>query len=131
MKMKVRVITSSSTFVLEEVTSLHLSLIDGDITILPNHYPLLGAIEISKVVFKKNKEEICAFASKGLLNVKEDDVLLVLDAFEFKKDIDYERALRSKNRALERINSNDSKIDIVRAEASLKRALMRISIYEI
>ena len=43
-------------------------------------------------------------------------------------EIDIDRALKSKERAEKRINSKDDQIDIVRAEASLKRAIMRLNV---
>ena len=129
MLMNVKVITSSSTKIVEGVTRLHLKTIEGDITILPKHYPLITAIDVSKVTFIKGKEEkVYAFASSGILNVKETEVILLLNAFEFKDDIDVNRAEASKLRAEERINSHNEKVDMARAEASLKRTLLRIKI---
>ena len=128
MSMNIRVVTPTSNFMIEGVSQVHLRTIEGDITILPKHYPLISAIDVSKVILKKGKEEQVAFASNGIMNVKEDELVLVLNAFEFQEDIDLNRAEKSKERALERINSNDERFDMVRAEASLKRALMRISI---
>ena len=127
--MNIKVITSSSIKTIEDVERLHLNTIEGEITILPRHYPLITAIDVSKITFIKGKDEKrYAFASNGILNVKESEVILLLNAFEFKEDIDVNRAESSKQRAEERINSKNEKIDMVRAEASLKRALLRIKI---
>ena len=129
MLMNVRIVTSSSNYLVEGVSRLHLKTIEGEITILPRHYPLITAIDVTKVTFKKGKEEVeYAFASSGILNVKEDEVILLLNAFEFQKDIDIKRAEASKLRAEERIKSKNEKVDMARAEASLKRALLRIKI---
>ena len=55
---------------------------------------------------------------------------MILNAFEFKDEIDLNRAKASYDRAFERISSKNEGVDIARAEASLKRALTRISIVE-
>ena len=128
MKMTIKIVTSKYKKEITDVTSLHLKTIDGDITILPNHYPLVTAIDISEVKIKKGKEVIEAFASNGLMNVREKEVILLLNAFEFENEIDIDRALKSKERAETRINSKDEQIDLARAEASLKRAIMRLNI---
>lgn len=128
MKMTIKIVTSKYKKEITDVTSLHLKTIDGDITILPNHYPLVTAIDITSVTIKKGKEVINAFGSNGLMNVREKEVILLLNAFEFENEIDIDRALKSKERAEKRINSKDDQIDLVRAEASLKRAVMRLNI---
>ena len=128
MKMTIKIVTSKYKKEILDVTSLHLKTIDGDITILPNHYPLVTAIDITSVTIKKGKEVVNAFGSNGLMNVREKEVILLLNAFEFENEIDVDRALKSKERAENRINSKDDQIDIIRAEASLKRAIMRLNI---
>ena len=128
MKMTIKIVTSKYKKEITDVTSLHLKTIDGDITILPNHYPLVTAIDITSVTIKKGKEVINAFGSNGLMNVREKEVILLLNAFEFENEIDIDRALKSKERAENRINSKDDQIDLVRAEASLKRAIMRLNV---
>ena len=126
--MTIKIVTSKYKKEIIDVTSLHLKTIDGDITILPNHYPLVTAIDITSITIKKGKEVINSFGSNGLMNVREKEVILLLNAFEFENEIDVDRALKSKQRAEARINSKDDQIDIVRAEASLKRAIMRLNI---
>lgn len=127
-KLKIRIITPDDIHVIEDVSSITLSAIDGELTILPKHYPLMTAIDVSKVKFIKDKNPIYGFISDGLLNVKEHEVILILNAFEFKDEIDIARAKASYERAYKRINSKQENIDIARAEASLKRALTRMSI---
>lgn len=126
----VRIITPNYTANVDELTSMTLKTIVGEMTILPNHYPLISSIEMTKIVFRRDKSIITAFASEGMINIREKEVVLILNAFEFKDDIDLERARASYQRAYERINSKEESIDVARAEAALRRAMMRISIVE-
>lgn len=125
-----RIITPQVSSIISDVESLHFKSISGDITILPNHYPLIVGVDVSKLLIKKNKLPILAFISDGLVSVKEKEVIMILNAFEFKDEIDLNRAKASYDRAFERISSKNEGVDIARAEASLKRALTRISIVE-
>lgn len=127
---RVRIVTPDYVSEIEGIASLHLRTSVGEITILPNHYPLMSSVEISKVTMMKDGLSIDAFAGEGLLSVKEKESVLLLSAFEFKDDIDIARAKASYERAYERIHSGREHIDIPRAQAALKRALTRISIAE-
>lgn len=127
---RVRIVTPNYVSEIEEITSLHLTTAVGEITVLPNHYPLMSAVDIGKVTMMKNDLSIDAFAGEGLLSVKESESVLLLSAFEFKDDIDVARAKASYERAYERIHSGNEHIDIPRAQAALKRALTRINIAE-
>jgi len=127
----IKITTPVDIYEIDDIISLTLSTIDGELTILPEHYPLMSAINATKVKFvKSNKDIVYAFASEGIINVREKELVLLLDAFEFKENIDLERAKASYQRAYERITSHNDNVDIARAQAALNRALIRISIAE-
>lgn len=129
--LNIKITTPEEIYEVNDIISLTLSAIDGELTILPEHYPLMSAISATKVKFvKSNKDIIYAFASEGIINIREKELVLLLDAFEFKEDIDIERAKASYQRAYERINSHNENVDLARAQAALNRALIRISIAE-
>lgn len=58
------------------------------------------------------------------LSMKE--VKIMTSAIESEQEIDYNRAIKAKQRALDRLN--DPKSDIKRAEIALKRAMNRLSL---
>ena len=66
--------------------------------------------------------------SGGLFEVLSGRVTALLDTAEWSDEIDVERAEASRNRAKERLTSRAGDIDEIRAEAALKRALIRIKI---
>ena len=128
--LKINVITPTFTKSFEDVSLLNINTVGGELTILPEHYPLISSFDATKVIIKKNKDKILAFAGDGLLNVKENEIILICSAFTLKDDIDIERAKKSLERAENRLNSNDPSIDKARANLSKKRALLRIKISE-
>ena len=97
--------------------------------ILPNHTPLIAKVKTSKMEIIQNGEKKCYAIAEGLINVKKDGVVLLLESIESKDEIDIERAKQAKNRAEGRLNERVN-IDVERALKALARANNRIAIYE-
>lgn len=97
--------------------------------ILPGHSPLVAKVRVSKlVIVTTNNRDIYAIG-EGLLNVKKDEVVLLVDSIESKREIDIERAKRAKENAANSLN-NRYNIDVEKVEKALARALNRIAVYE-
>ena len=97
--------------------------------ILPNHTPLIAKVKTSKMEIIQNGEKKCYAIAEGLINVKKDSVVLLLESIESKEEIDIERAKQAKNRAEGLLNERVN-IDVERALKALARANNRIAIYE-
>ena len=97
--------------------------------ILPNHSPLVAKVKTSKMEIVQNGEKKCYAIGEGLLNVKKDGVILLVESIESKEDIDIERAKQAKSRAEDRLKE-PLNIDVERALKALARANNRISVYE-
>ena len=100
----------------------------GVVGILPNHAPLITNVEISKLTIKNGNEELNYAVSNGFMHIKKGThVVLMVNAIERNDEIDINRAMAAKERAESRLSEKD--VDLLRAKASLARALNRISIY--
>ena len=97
--------------------------------ILPNHSPLIAKVKTSKMEIVQNGEKKCYAIAEGLINVKKDGVVLLLESIESKDEIDIARAKQAKDRAEGRLNE-PLNIDVERALKALARANNRIAIYE-
>ena len=97
--------------------------------ILPNHSPLAAKVKTSKMEIIQNGNKKCYAIGEGLLNVKKDGVILLVESIESKEDIDIERAKQAKSRAEDRLKE-PLNIDVERALKALARANNRISVYE-
>ena len=97
--------------------------------ILPNHAPLIAKVKTGKMEIVQNGERKCYANGEGLINVKKDGVVLILESIESKDEIDIERAKLAKQRAEERLKQ-PLNIDVERATKALIRANNRIEIYE-
>ena len=97
--------------------------------ILPNHTPLVAKVKTSKMEIIQNGTKKCYAIGEGLINVKKDGVVLLLESIENKDEIDVDRAREAKKRAEERLGE-PLNIDVERATKALIRANNRISVYE-
>ena len=68
--------------------------------------------------------------SGGFLEVRPDHVIVLADQAERAEEIDVTRAAEARKRAEERLKTKEAGIDTLRAEAALRRALVRLSVAE-
>ncbi|MGA9902955.1 MAG: ATP synthase delta/epsilon chain alpha-helix domain-containing protein, partial [Terriglobales bacterium] len=64
----------------------------------------------------------------GFMEVLPDKVTILAEAAERPDEIDVSRAQKSKERAEERLKSNDPEVDYTRAEDALQRAETRLNV---
>lgn len=126
MGLNVRIITPKGLYAQLDVDSLTIKLTSGYRTILKGHTPLIGALAISSMHVVIDGKENYYAVHGGAINVTNKGVTLIVNEIESKEEIDIERAKAARDRANERLNSNDSNIDIKRARIALQRALARL-----
>jgi F-type H+-transporting ATPase subunit epsilon len=97
--------------------------------ILANHSPLVAKVRTGKLEIIQDDEKIIYAITEGLINVKKDGVVILVNSIERKDEIDIDRAKEAKRRAEERLNK-PLNIDVERAQRALIRANNRISVYE-
>lgn len=120
------IVTPERVVYSEDINVLVAPAIDGEIGILPRHVPLVTGLTAGVLQIKKDGEEIKISISDGFMEVKPDNISIVVRTAELPHEIDIERARNALNRAKERLNSSDSKIEYARAEAALERAISRL-----
>ena len=99
--------------------------------ILPNHADLISDVMVSKLTIRVNGVDEDFAVGEGVLNVKDGNLKLVVDSLEHSSEIDLERAMAAKQRALDRLSGalvDFEELDILRAKAALVRALNRINV---
>ena len=112
-----------------EAEGLIVKTTDGDVEILSGHCDLVAAIGTGRAVLKEGGNRRVASCSGGLLTVDGGKVCLLPTTFEFKEEIDLERAIEAKRRAEEaaaRLKDDDTKLEL--AKAKLMRAISRINV---
>lgn len=126
MKFKFKVVTPYGNKFDGEVSRVNVKTSTGEIAILARHIPLVSEVVTSILKIHNDNDVLECAISQGVLYVKDDETLLIVNSCETKEEIDFDRALKAKERALERLNKKDENIDIRRAEAALARAENRL-----
>ena len=62
----------------------------------------------------------------GIIEILKDKITILAEVAEWSDEIDVERANEARLRAEKRLASHDNSLDMVRADAALKRSLARI-----
>ena len=124
------VITPGGVLYKENVNKLTIRTLEGYITVLPNHFPLVTNIVSSICDFNVEDKNIRAFTGRGILKVGEKDIKLIVSSFNFKDEIDIERARRALDRANAYLSSTDPNVDKERALRAKIRAEARIALWE-
>ena len=105
--------------------------LDGELGILPNHAPLVVALDIAPLRYRKDGVEHFVAISNGFMEVKDNRVTILAPTAETEAEIDFTRAESAKERAERRIAEHAPDTDVRRAELALRRALMRLKIAEL
>lgn len=126
-KLTIRMVTPEGKKKEDQAEILNVVTTSGAMGILPKHLPLVAVLEISHLNYRNNGKLFEYSISGGVMHVKKDEVLLLLESFEAKAEIDFVRADKSRKRAEERLALKGPDIDVRRAEISLKRALNRLN----
>jgi F-type H+-transporting ATPase subunit epsilon len=104
--------------------------IEGELGILPRHASLLTSLTYGELILHREgqPDEFLAIGG-GFLEVLPGQVTILADSAERAEEIDLERAEQARQRAestMEQKHRED--VDFVRAEAALRRSLIRIKV---
>lgn len=124
--MRLEIATAERVVYSEDVEILVAPGMDGQLGILPNHAPLLTALQPGEIRVVREGEESYMAVSGGFLEVMANRVTILADTAERAEEIDIERAEEAMQRAQERIESSVSAMDLQRALASIRRSQARL-----
>jgi len=124
---KVRIITPFGVYKETEASIVNFKSNDGERGLLANHMPLVTIIPISQLVMVENGVRETYAVGNGMLYFKDNLCRILVDVIENKKEIDKNRALEAKQRALKRLSNQQEATDLQRAELALRKALNRLN----
>ena len=102
---------------------------EGQFGVLPGHIPFLSALEIGEMYYKAGGKTEYLAVSGGFAEVTGEKVTIVAESAEVGREIDVERARRALERAEKRLAAaKTAEIDWARAEAALRRSLVRAKV---
>ena len=127
-ELHLRIVTPDRTIVDRKVASVRFQGVDGSYGILPHHAPLLTAVSAAgtATITELDGRTNTLFVSDGFAQVQNNVLTLVCEAGEFAHEIDLEQVKAAEAKARERMAGLDRlSEDFVKAEAALRRALVR------
>jgi len=103
--------------------------VEGQFGVLPGHIPFLSALDIGEMYYKAGGKTEYLAVSGGFAEVTGEKVTIVAESAEMGREIDVDRAKRALERAEKRLTAAKTEnIDWARAEAAMRRSLMRTKV---
>jgi F-type H+-transporting ATPase subunit epsilon len=123
------IVTAERVVVSEEVEYISAPGIDGVLGILPRHAPLLTALTVGELRYKKGAQELSFAIGGGFMEVRPDKVTVLADVAESADEIDEQRAEAARKRAQELLKEKPrGDVEFARIEQALRRAELRLKI---
>jgi F-type H+-transporting ATPase subunit epsilon len=127
MPLTVEIVTAERVVYSEEgVDAVVAPGIEGELTVLPQHAPLLTMIKPGIMIVRKGGEDIDVAITGGFLEVREDRVTILADAAERAEEIDVVAAEEARRQAERALEERVSEEELAAAAAALQRALLRL-----
>jgi len=126
------IVTPEKIVVSQEVDAVVAPGTDGEFGVLPGHIHFLTGIVPGELRYNTDAGKESMAVTTGFAEVSNDKVSILVDAAEKASEIDVERAHQAMERARERLGKDrkTEDVDFLRAEAALRRAVMRVRIVE-
>ena len=128
--MKLQVITPDKEFFHGDVSMVELNTADGELGVYPQHIPLTTAVAPGVLKIHQDGQVKKAALLSGFLQILPEKMTILAEVCEWPEEIDGARANEARIRAERRLAEHSPETDIARAEAALKRALVRLSLVE-
>jgi F-type H+-transporting ATPase subunit epsilon len=124
--LNLEIVTPEKRLVSTTVDEVVMPGSEGSLGVLPGHAPLLTGLSVGVLSYRKASARHYLAIAWGFAEVLPDKVSVLAEIAERGEDIDRERAERARDRALERLKSQDPDVDFKRAQVALEKAVIRL-----
>ena len=121
-----KIIEPDGMFFEGEGEFLEFTSVEGRMGVYKNHIPLTTILEPCVIKIHANGEVKKAAVMGGFIEIQKERITILAEDANWPEEIDVERAKAAKQRAEERLSKREAGLDVLRAEAALKRAMARI-----
>lgn len=128
MTFHLEITTPEKTIYKEDVEEIIVPTTSGEITILPNHIPLLTRINPGELTIKKSGKNSHFAITGGFLEVSKSGVNILAEYAIRAEDIEISKALEAENKARLAMKEKGDNVNSVMAEANLRRSLLELKI---
>jgi len=127
-QLKLDIVTQEKRLLTQEVDSVTVETTVGELTILPDHMPLLTKLKEGVLTYRIDGKDFFIAIFGGFIEVSPEGVVSILaDAAVRAEDIDLAEVEKAKQQAEEVIRKTDAhEHDLLMAEVASKQALIKI-----
>jgi F-type H+-transporting ATPase subunit epsilon len=127
---ELQIVTPDKLVLRENVDEVEIPGSQGYFGVLPGHTPLLAALAVGELWYRKGQEKIYVSVAFGFAEVLPDRVTILARLAERADDIDTERAEAAKTRAEQRLAAAQQQhaVDYERARTALLKSLARLNV---
>ena len=122
------IVTPERRLVSEVADEVVLPGSEGSLGVLPGHTPLLTALGIGELTYRRGGDRRYLAIAWGFAEVLPDRVSILAEIAERAEGIDRERAAAARDRALQRLRERAAETDFKRAQIALQKALIRLQV---
>jgi F-type H+-transporting ATPase subunit epsilon len=122
-----QIVTPDRMLVQEQVEEVEIPGVDGYFGVLPGHTPLLAALSVGELWYRKGQDRTYLAIAYGFAEVLPDRVTILAQLAERAEDIDVGRAASARTRAAQRLDQK-SDVDYERARAALAKSMTRLQV---
>ena len=126
--LELQIVTPDRMVVLAGVDEVQIPGAGGYFGVLPGHTPLLAALAVGELWYRKGQEKTYVSIARGFAEVLPDRVTILAQLAEKAEEIDVARAAAAKTRAEERLAHVKTDIDYERARVALMKAMTRLQV---
>ena len=123
-----QIVTPERRIVQDQVDEVEIPGAEGYFGVLPGHTPLLAALAVGELWYRKGQEKFYLSIAAGFAEVLPDRVTILARIAERAEEISVERAEASKRRAEERLAKAVSDLDYERARLALMKSIARLDV---
>ena len=122
-----QIVTPDRMIVHEQVDEVEIPGVDGYFGVLPGHTPMLAALSVGEMWYRKGQEKTYLAIAFGFAEVLPERVTILAQLAERAEEIDVERAESARTRAVQRLDQK-SDIDYERARQALMKSMTRLQV---
>ena len=123
-----QIVTPDRLVVRERVDEVQVPGAQGSFGVLPGHTPMLAALSVGEMWYRKGAEKTYVSLAYGFAEVLGDSVTILAQLAERADEIDVARAQAARKRAEDRLAGPRSDIDYERARIALAKSLSRLQV---
>ena len=130
MQLHLTIVTQEKELLSTDIDSLTVMTTSGEVTILPEHIPLMTKLKDSELIYRANGENHSLAVTGGFLNVEPKSTVVVLaDSAIRSEEINEAKAEEARKKAEETMQQEKlGKTEMFIAEGELRKAILQLKI---